>query len=127
MQLLAECAGYVDDLGQDEVQALMSAAFAPVETLPSDYAAHLVMRWELDDERDRWKWTGELPPARKSGAQDYAPEKRVGRDGKSYYTTQATIEAFHYVLSLGNRERLAEWLRNHPNDAPALLDTLEVA
>ncbi|MEH2546652.1 hypothetical protein V1283_003297 [Bradyrhizobium sp. AZCC 2262] len=119
LQLLAECAGYVDELGQDECQRLMSEAFAPAVELPSDYARQLVMQWELNDPRDSWRWTGELPP--KPEPQPEWPARRP------YKTPEATINAFNYVMALGDPDRLAAWLRNHPDDAPALLDTLEAA
>lgn len=117
LQLLAESAGYVDELGQDEVQRLMGEAFAPVQELPPDYAATLVMQWELADPRDRWRWTGELPPVEQAAA----IEKPLRR------TPQATVDAFQYVVSLADPDRLAAWLRNHPDDAPVLLETLEAA
>src|SRR4051794_20068901 len=80
LQKSAEQSGLVAAIGQDEVQRLIAAPFqrfraivaAEIEAefaptlapkLPSDYAAQLVMSWELDDPRDRWRWTGELPPA----------------------------------------------------------------
>ncbi len=135
LQEFAEQSGLVAVLGQDEVQRLIAAPFgrfrnivaAEVEDelagtegepdLPSDYAATLVMQWELADPRDRWRWTGELP----SVQQPTAIEKT------SYRTAQSTIDAFHYVLSQGNSERLAAWLLNHPDDAPALFKSLEAA
>jgi hypothetical protein len=116
LQLLAESAGYVDLLGQDEVQRLMSEAFAPTEDLPADYAK-LVMQWELTDERDRWKWTGELPPVQQAAAIKKPP----------YRTPQSVFDAFNVVSNSGDRERIAAWLRNHPDDALALLETLEAA
>jgi len=117
LQIFAEATGYLDDLGQDEVQRLMGEAFAPIEDLPSDYASQLLMQWELADPRDRWRWTGELPPA-----QQVVVIEKLHR-----CTPQATIDAFHYVLSLGDPERLAAWLRHHPDDAPALFKSVEAA
>lgn len=117
MQYLAEHWGLVDEIGQDEVQRIIAEAFMPAEDLPSDYAAQLVMAWELDDPRDRWKRTGELPPVWQAAA--------IAKP--AYRTPQSTIDAFGYVLSLGDGERLAAWLREHPTDAPALLETLEAA
>lgn len=117
LQLLAELAGYVDELGQDHVQRLMAGAFAPAEDLPSDYAATLVMQWELADPRDAWRWTGEMPPL----------QQAVAIDKRSRRTPQATVEAFRFVASLGDADQLAAWLRSHPHDAEALLDTLEAA
>ncbi|MHC4043560.1 hypothetical protein [Bradyrhizobium sp. 23AC] len=130
LQNFAEERGLVAELGQDKVQDVIAAAFiwartlaaadeAEVEDLPSDYALQLVMQWELDDKRDRWKWTGELPPRREP--QPEWPTRRP------YETPQSNIDAFHYVLSLGDADRLAAWLRNHLNDGPALFADLEAA
>lgn len=113
LQLLAEEGGFVADLGQDEVQRLMSEAFAPVLELPSDYASQLVMQWKLADPRDRWRWTGELPP--KPEPQPEWPAR------KPYKTAQATLDAFRFVLRSGDQEQITAWLRNHPDDAPAFI------
>ncbi len=119
LQLLAECAGFVDAIGQDEVQRLTSDAFAPVPELPSDYALQLLMQWEMADPRDRWRWTGELPP--KPEPQSQRPTPRRSRP------PEATVDAFKHVAGLGDPDRLAAWLRNHPEDAPDLLEMLEAA
>jgi hypothetical protein len=42
-----------------------------------------------------------------------------------YRTPQATVDAFWYVVSLCNPERLKAWLVDHPQDAPFLLKLLE--
>lgn len=117
VQRHAELWGVVDELSQDEVQRLMSEAFTPAEELPSDYPSQLVMQWGLADHRDRWRWTGELPPA---------PTPELKRSA-TYKPADSTIWAFEYVLSLEDPERLAAWLRNHPNDAPTLVGMLEAA
>ncbi|WLA53200.1 hypothetical protein [Bradyrhizobium diazoefficiens] len=133
LQHFADRIGLVALLGQDAVQAEISGPFAwvrghlndnkpqddgePDQDLPSDYAARLVRDWELDDPRDRWRWTGELPPVQQVAAIEKAP----------YRTPQSTIDAFHFVLSAGDLERLAAWLLHHPDDAPALFKSVEVA
>lgn len=117
LQLLSDCAGFVDELGVDLVQRLMSEAFAPAADLPSDYARQLVMQWELADPRDAWRWTGELPPAPSPELKKFA----------TYKPAHSTIWAFEYVLSLGDQERLATWLRNHLDDAPTLVGMVEAA
>ncbi|PJG56830.1 hypothetical protein CVM73_03520 [Bradyrhizobium forestalis] len=113
----AELWSIVAEIGQDEVQAIMSAAFAPPQERPSEYASQLLMQWELADPRDRWRWTGELPPA-----PEVMPIAKP-----AYRPAQSTVDAFHFVLRAGDPERLATWLRNHPDDAPALLEILEAA
>ncbi|MGY4351234.1 hypothetical protein ACVWXM_007727 [Bradyrhizobium sp. GM7.3] len=127
LQEFAEQSGLVAALGQDEVQRMIAAPFerfrvmvaAEIEAefaptlapeLPSDYAAQLVMSWELDDPRDRWRWTGELPPA---------PEKQPERRPRS--VPQSTIDAFNFVVSSGDADRLRKWLHNHSEVAPALV------
>jgi hypothetical protein len=42
-----------------------------------------------------------------------------------YRTPQATIDAFWYVVGLGDPERFKAWLANHPRDASFLLKLLE--
>lgn len=117
MQHLAEHWRLVDEIGQDEVQRIMAEAFMPAGDFPSDYAARLVMAWELDDPRDRWRWTGEMPPVRQASTIEKAP----------FRTPQSTIDAFGFVVGTGDTERLTAWLRNHPDHATALLETLEAA
>lgn len=40
-------------------------------------------------------------------------------------TARSTIDAFYYVVSLNDPDRLKAWLRQHPVDAPTLLKLLE--
>ncbi|SDJ43803.1 hypothetical protein SAMN05216338_104968 [Bradyrhizobium sp. Rc2d] len=134
LQEFAEASGLVAAIGQDRVQELIAKPFARFRAivaaeiateagaefepdLPSDYASQLVMRWELDDERDRWKWTGELPPVQQAAVIEKTP----------YRTPQSTIDAFKYLVSVGDQERLAVWLRNHPNDAASLFKFVKAA
>lgn len=119
LQNLAELWGLIEEIGQDAVQAVMAEAFAPAPDLPSDYGSHLLMQWELTDPRDRWRWTGELPPAPEP--QPEWPPRRP------YQTPESTVDAFNYVVRQGDPARLAAWLRNHPDDASTLLRTLEAA
>ncbi|TFV75361.1 hypothetical protein E4K64_16485 [Bradyrhizobium frederickii] len=109
--------GVVDEIGQDEVQRLMSEYFAPPPEVPSDYAARLIRDWEMADERDRHRWTGELPPVQQVVVAQKLPHRPA----------QSTVDAFRYVMRVGDPERLTAWLRNHPDDAPALLEMLEAA
>jgi hypothetical protein len=107
LQFLAEHGGYVGELGQDEVQGLMAEAFTD---LPNDYAAALVMRWEMADPRDRWQWVGELPPA---------PEPTTA-PVPAYRTPPSVVDAFWVVLRRGDPDYLARWLLEHPRDASFL-------
>jgi hypothetical protein len=132
LQESAAAAGLVAAIGQDEVQRLIAAPFerfraivaAEIEAefaptlapeLPTDYAAQLVMSWELDDPRDRWRWTGEMPTTP-------LVEPRQHRASKP---ADSTIDAFHYVLRLGDPAYLATWLAAHPADAPHLMKLYE--
>ncbi|TYO64634.1 hypothetical protein FXV83_20770 [Bradyrhizobium hipponense] len=131
LQQFAEESGLVAACGQDHVQRLIAKPFERFRAIvaaqvadelagtevepeiPSDYASQLVMQWELADPRDRWRWTGELPPM------------KAAIEKASYRTPQSTIDDFYIVMSEGNPELLAAWLRGHPDDAPALLEMLE--
>ncbi|MET4018151.1 hypothetical protein [Bradyrhizobium sp. S3.2.12] len=135
LQEFAEQSGLVAALGQDEVQRLIAAPFARFcnivaaevqdelagtesePDMPSDYASQLVRSWELADPRDRWNWTGEMPPVQQPAAIEKTP----------YRTPQSTLDAFEYLVALGDQEGLAAWLLNHPDDAPALFKSVEAA
>ena len=79
-------------------------------------ALALVLSWESDDPRDAWKHIG----ARRPEASEYLPPA-------PYRTPQATIDAFRYLVRLGDQQRLTSWLKDHPADAPAFLKLLEQA
>jgi hypothetical protein len=132
LQEFAEQSGLVAAIGQDEVQRLIAAPFehfraivaAEIEAefspsmapdLPNDYAAQAVMQWELDDPRDRWRWTGEPRPAARPAVTQRAP----------YAPAKSTVDAFLYVAALDDVVRLKAWLDDHPKDAPMLLELLE--
>jgi hypothetical protein len=77
----------------------------------ADYAAQIVRQWELDDPRDRWKHTGELPPQAVEMPRAAA---------QPYRTPQSTIDAFWFVAGLGDVDHLARWLAQHPRDVVVL-------
>jgi hypothetical protein len=85
--------------------------------------AAMVKQWELADPRDRWKHTGEPapPPEVRNGPADPLPR----REPKPYRTPQETADAFLYLVSLGEPERLDAWLAARPQDVPSLLELLE--
>jgi hypothetical protein len=117
LQNLAERWGLIEEIGQDTVQAIMVDAFAPHEAaeevdLPSDYAAQIVRLWELADPHDRWRHSGDAPPA---------PEIVAPAAARAIRAPSATVEAFKYVASLGDPDHLARWLRDHSDVAVALL------
>ena len=73
LQAFAQLTGLIDEIGQDEVQAIMAAAFdavrnqsdgldAAFERLIMLRSADLVRQWEVADSRDRWQHNGEQPP-----------------------------------------------------------------
>lgn len=129
LQEFAEASGLVAALGQDQVQRLIAKPFERYRAivaaeiaaelggaecdpdLPDDYASSLVRDWELADERDRHRWTGELPAL--------APELPADQS-TPYRTPQATVDAFWFVVQLGDAERLDRWLADHPRDAAHL-------
>ena len=113
----------VPDEDRDVAQAIMAAAFAPGDAvedvnLPSDYAAQLVSQWTLADPRDAWSLTGDRPPT--DAIRNSAIFEPVFRP-RCFSPPQATIDAFKYVVSLGDADYLAKWLRDHSDVAPALL------
>jgi hypothetical protein len=114
----AELWGVVDLYGQDAVQAEMAAAFTSAEPMSTDCAAQILWRWEMADPRDRCKWTGEAPPSEIVRNSDISA--KPAHAPQPYCTPQATIDAFKYIVSLGDREHLARWLAQHPLDAPEL-------
>jgi hypothetical protein len=105
LQYLGDRWGLVDEIGQDAVQGHMAYTFAvireTVQPLSYDYAAQILKSWEAS--------YIEPPPMR--------PERR--RD-----PAESTIAAFKYVLSLGDAEYLAKWLRDHSDDAAALVEQI---
>ncbi|QAU42788.1 hypothetical protein XH86_18555 [Bradyrhizobium guangdongense] len=139
LQRLAERTGLTAD--QDLVQNVIAGPFAWVrghlqdnaaqdcdlpephgENLPPDYASQLVKRFELDDPRDAWKHTGELPPTADFRNGPIGPE-RAGKP-HSYKPADSTVDAFLNLVRLGDRERLRIWLDDHRRDAPYLLEYL---
>ncbi|WP_038968031.1 hypothetical protein [Bradyrhizobium diazoefficiens] len=147
LQQFAERTGLVALLGQDTVQAEISGPFAwvrghlndnepkddgePDQSLPSDYTAQLVKQWELDDPRDRWRWTGEPRPAAKHVRTSphltmnapYEPQPEWP-ERKPYKTPETTIAAFLQLVQLGDAERLAAWLEDRAADAAFLTEYL---
>jgi hypothetical protein len=117
LQNLAEHWGLSEEIGQDAVQAIMVDALAPHEAakevdLPSDYAIQIGRQWELADPRDRWRHTGEPPPGI---AETPAATRRKAA------VPQSTVDAFKFVVALGDPDHLTRWLRDHSDVAPALL------
>ncbi|MGY8660942.1 hypothetical protein Q3C01_01070 [Bradyrhizobium sp. UFLA05-109] len=130
LQEFAERSGLVAAIGQDRVQELIGAPFARFRAivaaemeeecavddapadLPPDYAAQLVRQWELADPRDRWRHTGELPPALSTEVKKPVAHKPM----------HSTVNAFLHVSRNGSTENLRDWLASHPLDAPYLLE-----
>jgi hypothetical protein len=130
LQSYAEASGLVAELGHDRVQDILAAAFIWAreeadDTIDSDYAAQLVRRFELNDLRDAWQHTGDRPPADDVRNSDISgkPANKPQRRGPP----QSTVDAFKYVVSLGDAEYLAKWLRDHSDVAPVLLKQLPEA
>jgi hypothetical protein len=100
-----------DELDLDELE-LRAELIRQVEV------AAIVRDMELNDPRDRWKHTGAPRPpenVRNSDISHMPANPRLCR------IPQATIDAFKYVVALGNPEYLAKWLRDHSDVSAALL------
>ena len=94
-----------DELDLDELE-LRAELIRQVEV------AAIVRDMELNDPRDRWRHTGERPP---NLVDVPAPPRSKPR------VAQSTVDAFKYVVSLGDPEYLANWLRDHSDVAADLL------
>jgi hypothetical protein len=125
LQAVAERTGLIDAIGQDAVQDIMGEAIAAASLVPDlaepDLAeeleieialrtADLVRQFELADNRDRWRHTGEPNPI----IRHEQPRR------ERYTLPQSTIDAFWHVERNENSDYLARWLADHPADAPAL-------
>jgi hypothetical protein len=69
-------------------------------------ANDFVTQMEMADPRDRWRHTGELPPA----AAPESPSK------KEYRTPQGTIDAFFGWVVRQDQAYQSRWLAEHPRD-----------
>jgi hypothetical protein len=116
----AERSDLVAELGQDRVQDIIAAAFIWAseiidaegdDTIGPGYAADIVRQWELADARDRWRHTGEAPPA----AVEMLPAAKP-----TYTTPQSVVDAFWCVMQSGDADYLSRWLIDHPLDASHL-------
>jgi hypothetical protein len=92
---------------------------------PLDVAIHLrALRlqesWERSDPRDAWMHTGEAPPPASVRNGSGAPPAR-----QSKRPAQSTIDAFLYLVSLKDPDRLVAWLKDRERDRPFLLKLLE--
>jgi hypothetical protein len=120
LQYLAERWHLVELYGQDAVQAII--AYSP-EELPSDYTAQIVRELELNDPRDAWRHTGETPPSDDFRNSDIGIPTAAAES--SYKPVKSTVDAFRFLVALGDLERLKSWLAARPKDAPFLLAMLE--
>jgi hypothetical protein len=102
---------------------LCGCAIEDVEELIYLRASDLVAQWEHDDPRDAWRHTGDLAPPANVRNSDITAKPANGP--KPYRTPKSTIDAFWYVVRLGDPERLAAWLDDHPKDELFLLNLLE--
>jgi hypothetical protein len=138
LQWLAERWDLIEEAGQDYIQQTIAAAFVQAYTPKIVRAAEAIKANPQKSDRAIAAELGvgkdTVRRARDQGGACAPPEaeERVGRDGKSYPAAQpsrqrrgvpqATRDAFKYVVGLGDRERLASWLRSHRDIARELLD-----
>ena len=83
----------------------------------------IVLLWELADPRDAWRHTGEAPPLASVRNADISPSTQAAP--AHYRKSQATRDAFWFVVNLCDAARLNAWLHDHPRDARHLLKLLE--
>jgi hypothetical protein len=104
LQRLAERWGLVDEIGQDEVQRVIAYVSVAEPPQPSEYevnyVARIITQWEAAD-------------GKRAAPTPIRPEPRRG-------VPKATVDAFKYVVSTGDPEYLARWLREHSDVARAL-------
>jgi hypothetical protein len=105
LQAFAVLSGLVEAIGQHAVQETMAfagdgGADGYVDDGPG-YVARMLARWEADD------------VSRPAAAPK--PEPRRG-------VPQSTIDAFKFVVGLGDPDYLAKWLRDHSDIARELLN-----
>jgi hypothetical protein len=108
LQAFAVLSGLVEAIGQHAVQETMafSGECDAGERVDYDvgHVAQILAQWEADDAK------------RPAPAPRTEPRRGV---------PQSTIDAFKFVVSLGDPDYLAKWLRDHSDVARALLDEVE--
>jgi hypothetical protein len=100
-----------DEIDLDELE-LRAELIRQVEV------AAIVRDMELKDLRDRWKHTGAPRPPENVRNSDIS---HMPANPRPRRIPQATIDAFKYVVSRGDPDHLARWLRDHSDTAAALL------
>jgi hypothetical protein len=83
----------------------------------------IVTSWQLADPRDAWRHTGEAAPPASVRNSDTGIPLSIAK--QPYRTPRSTVDAFRFLVALGNLERLKAWLAARPKDAPFLLALLE--
>jgi PLD-like domain len=102
-----------------EIEAEELATIEPdLIGLPPDYAAQIVLQWEMSDPRDAWRHTGEAAPPDIVRNSDITGPQRA--KPTPYQTPQATIDAFFFIARTQDAECIADWLAAHPRDAQHL-------
>jgi hypothetical protein len=94
----------VDELTLDELERR-------AELRRQEEIAAMVRDWAMADPRDRWRHTGGPMPAIQSDS--------LSRQ-EPYATPQSVVDAFWFVASLDDPDRLKHWLDDHPRDVAAL-------
>jgi hypothetical protein len=92
----------------------------PLDVVLHLRAAALQESWERADPRDAWMHTGKAPPPDSVRNGPQAAPCRPSRR-----PVQSTIDAFLYLVSLKDPDRLVAWLQERERDRPFLLTLLE--
>jgi hypothetical protein len=112
---------YCAELSLDELTTVELERRA--ELIRQIEVAAIVRDMELNDPRDRWKHTGEAPPPPENV--HYSDILHGPASTRPRHVPQSTIDAFKYVVALGDPEYLARWLRDHSDVAATLMEGIE--
>lgn len=85
----------------------------------------MVARMERADPRDRWRHMGAAPTMPAPEVRDGPMVAAPPRAPEPFHPLQVTVDAFWFVVSLKDTDKLSAWLRDHPRDTSFLLKLLE--
>jgi hypothetical protein len=131
LQSMADESGVVDDIGQDEVQAIMAAAEDAIDVLPDTEAPPMAAardfrkgangagsKYEMPPPLqwlDMSRWDHEPPPERKWAIKDRVPLNQAGLFSGEGGTGKSIIELMKDVAHVAGKD----WLGSLPEKGPA--------